>query len=234
MESGKSFGWIYTSMNEIMRHLSAVAALLMLVSLISCKAPGGNEAAFWKWFAANEARLFTFENDQEAIFDEIGVEMHRVNSDLTFEFGPVENGKREFVISAGGIKSAFPAVESLYRSAPELKRWVWVKYRPRRLSISNLELNGKTVKADEVTYLLAKDGDKVGVVLFFNGYSDEEKSTYRQIGYLFLDEALGEYAVESQVGFIEFQAASSEYFSQSRPLKELPAQFDEYWGRRVP
>ena len=216
-----------------MKHLSTVAALLMVVSLISCKAPAGSEAAFWKWFAANEARLFTFESDQEAIFDDIGAEMHRVNSDLTFEFGPVQNGKREFVISAGGIKSAFPAVESLYRSAPELKRWLWIKYRPRRVSIGDLELNGKKIKADEVTYLLAKDGDKVGVVLFLNGYSDEEKSTYRQMGYLFLDEALGEYAVEIQVGFIEFQAPESKYFSQSRPLKELPAHFDKYWGREV-
>jgi hypothetical protein len=216
-----------------MKHLSLVAALLMVVSLISCTAPAGNETAFWKWFASNEARLFTFERDQEAIFDEIGAEMHRVNSDLTFEFGPVQNGKREFVISAGGIKSAFPAVEALYSSAPELRRWVWVKYRPRRFSINDLELNGKRIKADEVTYLLARDGDKVGIVLFFEGYSDEEKSTYGQMGYLFLDEALGEFAVESQVGFIEFQASHSKYFSQSRPLKELPAQFDEYWGRRV-
>ena len=216
-----------------MKHLSAVAALLIVVSLISCNAPASNEAAFWKWFAANEARLFTFEKDQEAIFDEIGAEMHRVNSDLTFEFGPVQKGKREFVISAGGIKSSFPAVEALHSSAPELTRWVWVKYRPRRSSINDLELNGKKIKSDKVTYFLAKDGDKVGIVLFVDGYSDEEKSTYRQMGYLFLDEALGEYAVETQVGFIEFQAPNSIYFSQSRPLKELPAQFDEYWGRKV-
>ena len=216
-----------------MKHLSTLAALLMAVSLFSCKAPASNEAAFWKWFAANEARLFTFESDQAAIFDEIGAEMRRVNSDLTFEVGPVQNGKREFVISAGGIKSVFPAVEALYSSAPKLKRWVWVKYRPPRLPINDLELNGKKINADEVTFLLAKDGDRVGIILFFDGYSDEEKSTYRQMGYLFLDESLGEYAVESQVGFIELQSRNSEYFSQSHPLKELPAQFGEYWGRRV-
>ena len=105
-----------------MKRLFTVGVLLMVVSLIGCKAPAGDEAAFWKWFASNEARLFSFERDQEAIFDELGAEMHRVNSDLTFEFGPVQNGKREFVISAGGIKSAFPAVKALYRSAPELKR----------------------------------------------------------------------------------------------------------------
>ena len=75
-----------------------------------------------------------------------------------------------------------------------------------------------------------ESAEQVGIVLFFNGYSDQEKSTYRQIGYLFLDEALGEFAVESQVGFVEFRAADSNDFSQSRPLKELPAQFDEYLG----
>ena len=210
-----------------------VTVFLMLFGLFSGNASASNEAAFWKWFATNENRLFTFEANQEAVFDELAVEMRRVNSDLTFEFGPVINGKREFVISAGGIRSAFPAVEALYSSAPTLKRWVWVKYRPRRLPINDLEFDGKKVKADDVRYVLAKDGDKVGIILFFDGYSEDQKNTYGQIGYLFLDEALGEYAVETQVGFIEFDSQDSQYFSRSHPLKELPAQFDEYWGRTV-
>ena len=215
-----------------MNRLSIVTVLIMVFGLFSGKASASNEAMFWKWFTAHEARLFAFETDREAIFDELAAEMHRVNSDLTFEFGPVQNGKREFVISAGGIKSAFTAVEALYDSAPKLRHWVWVKYRPRRLPINDLEFGGKKVKADDVRYLLAKDGDKVGIVLFFDGYSDDEKNTFGQIGYLFLDEALGEYAIETQVGFIEFQARNSKYFAQSHPLRELPAQFDEYWGQR--
>jgi len=89
-----------------------------------------------------------------------------------------------------------------------------------------------TASADDVRYLLAKDGDKVGVVLFFDGYSENEKSTFGQIGYLFLDEALGEYAMETRVGFVEFQSRSSQYFERSRPLVELPAQFDHFWGHK--
>lgn len=153
--------------------------------------------------------------------------------DLTFEFGPVKDGKREFVLSAGGIKAAFPAVEALYSKAPALPRWVWVKFRPRRVPINDLDYGGKKVRADDVRYLLAKDGDKVGIVLFFDGYSDAEKTTYGQIGYLFLDEALGEYAVETQVGFIGFDSRESKHFDRSHPLRELPGAFDEYFGRRV-
>jgi len=112
----------------------------------------------------------------------------------------------EFVISAGGIRAAFPAVYALYDNAPVLPRWTWVKFRPRRLPIHDVDFGGKKVRAEDVRYLLAKDGEKVGIVLFFDGYNEPQKATYGQIGYLFLDEALGEYAVETQVGFIEFHS----------------------------
>lgn len=205
----------------------------MVFGFFSRDGRGGTEEAFWKWFATNERRLFAFEQDQEAIFDELGREMGRVNAGLTFEFGPVRDGKREFVISAGGIKSAFPAVEAVYGKAPTLERWVWVKFRPRRAYLGDLEYEGKKISADKVHYLLAKDGDRVGIVLFFDGYTEEQRNTYGQIGYLFLDEALGEFAVETQVGFVEFHSTESKYFSQSSPLTELQAHFDEYWVGKV-
>jgi len=101
------------------------------------------------------------------------------------------------------------------------------------LPINDLEYGGRKIRADDVRYLLAEDGDKVGVVLFFDGYSEREKGTFGQIGYLCLDEALGEYAMETQVGFVEFMPRSSQYFERSRPLVELPGQFDHFWGRKV-
>ena len=70
--------------------------------------------------------------------------------------------------------------------APSLKRWVWVKFRPRRWPLSDLAYGGKKFRADEVRYLLAKDGDKTGIVLFFEGYTEAERDAYGQMGYLFL------------------------------------------------
>lgn len=100
---------------------------------------------FWRWFQANSARLFAFESDQEVTFHDLTVELHRVNSNLTFEFGPVENGRREFIVSAGGIQAAFPAVRSLVASAPALPAWTVIPFRPPksldlRLAIGGLEL----------------------------------------------------------------------------------------------
>ena len=75
------------------------------------------DVAFWSWFATNEDRLFYFEKDQEKIFDELNGKLRAIHPSVTFEFGPVKQGKREFVISADGIREAFPFVERTFSSA---------------------------------------------------------------------------------------------------------------------
>jgi hypothetical protein len=168
----------------------------------------------------------------ERVFDDLAIAMRKVHPDLTFEFSPVrDNGQREFVISAGGIKSAFPAVEALFQAAPTLKRWQWVKFRPRLTEPADITFNERTVPQSEVHYVMARDKEKVGLLLFFDGYSEAERTFFGNVGYLYLDQMLGEYAVEMQVGFIEFHNRESKYFSQARPLAELQEHFDEFWAR---
>ena len=211
--------------------------ILIMFGLFKNKASGPPEENFWAWFEKNETRIFALESNREQIFDEVGTNMHKINSSLTFEFSPVlPNGKREFVISADGDKSAFPAVESLHKQAPILERWTWVKFRPR-ISIKGfkIEMHGKTISTDDVNYLLFKadDKNKVGIMMFFDGYNEENKNIFGQIGFILLDSTLGEYAVETQVDFVEFQSRESEHFSKSMPLDELQAHFDEYFERKV-
>ena len=107
---------------------------LIVLAVVGCNSKHmqhNREKAFWDWFQANDERLYNFERDQEPTFDLLQTELQKVDKNLTFEFGPVENGRREFIISAGGIREAFPKVESLYATAPVLSRWEVVKYRPR-------------------------------------------------------------------------------------------------------
>lgn len=205
----------------------------MIFSLFRAKKPSTPESVFWKWFKSNEDELFSWESDRDAVFDRLAAAMAQVHPDLTFEFGPVQDGAREFVISASGIKAAFPAVEALHAQAPLLERWKWVKFRPRRAELHDIEFAGRRVQAEDVHFLLAKDDPKVGIVLFFDGYGEAEHGTFGQIGYLLLDEALGELAVETQVGFINFQSRSSAYFEHASPLVDLQRQFDEFWARQA-
>ncbi len=206
--------------------------ILIIMGIFSFKNAfaGSTEESFWKWFQANENMIYHFERDQEPIFNKLATQMNKVNGDLTFEFGPVEEtGKREFVISAGGIKASFYAVESLYSSAPVMKNWTFIKYRPRRNPLNDLEYGGISVPVDEVQYKMFKDNEKVGIVIFLTGYNEEQHSIYGNIGYLFLDEVLGEYDIETKVGFIEFHGRESKYYEGSLPLRELANSFDDYF-----
>lgn len=210
--------------------LTRVVLIIMGIFSFTSAFGGTLEDTFWKWFQKNESMIFNFDRDQEATFDKLASEMNKINEDLTFEFSPVnDEGKREFVISAGGIKASFPAVESLHSSAPKMENWIFTKYRPRRSPLNNLSYEGISVPVSEVHYKMFKDDDKVGIVVFLEGYSEEDHGIYSNIGFLFLDEALGEYDIETKVGFIEFHNRESKYYEGALPLKELADAFDDYF-----
>jgi len=188
------------------------------------------EADFWRWFQRNEAALFDFERNQDGIFDRLAIEMHKVHPGLTFEFGPKQDGQREFVISADGIRAVFPKVESLASNAPALPRWKVIKFRPRR-DPADIQYNGVTVKASAVSVGIHQDGEKVGLTVFIPGYSASERQTFGSIAFLFLDQALGEFDVETLVGDVDVQAVVPAE-SNAIPLNELPRTFDAIVSKR--
>ncbi len=189
----------------------------------------GKIRRFWKWFTENEERLYNFQNDQMKIFNETAKELNKINRYLVFEFGVKEGEKREFVISANGMKEAFPAVEALYYAAPKLERWDFIKFRPRRDDIIDIQISDVKVKADEVYFKLFPNYEthKIDIVLYLPNYSRDKKQIYDNIAILFLDEALGEYDVETKIGFIEIDDKNAADFDKAQPLKELPQVFDE-------
>jgi hypothetical protein len=189
------------------------------------------EDNFWKWFTRNESMLFAFESDQENIFDKLAAELQKVHPDLTFEFGPEQNGIREFVISAGGIKGAFPFVEKLAESAPTLPRWTFIKFRPRRAKLSVIQFQEASIDPKDVAFTIEPDGGKIGITLFIGSETEFDQKKHGQIGYLILDEALGEYDVEMFAGFIEFKPRETFSYLPKQPVTQLAAEFDRMLKR---
>jgi hypothetical protein len=190
------------------------------------------EPQFWEWFARNEAMLFDFEKDRERVFEELTRALQHVNPSLTFEFSSVdEDGTREFVISADGIRDAFPAVESLHACAPSLPRWRWVKFRPRREAM-DLMVAGRKFSPADMRYVLFHDEEpgRVGILVFLDGYTEEDQQVFAQAGFLTLDFLLGEYDVETKLGAIGFESPESEHYAHSHPLSGLVAHFDSIFA----
>ena len=179
------------------------------------------EARFWKWFEANDSVLFAVKTGNEPICDQLADQLRRLNPALTFEFGPIESGKREFVLSADGIKDAFPAVLALGRAAPPLSRWTIVRFRPARPDVTQITVGGVHLDATSVEFLAEPDGERTGLTISVPGYKPTPSKTYEQATYLLLDGMLGEYAVETAVGYIDIVALEGRRSGKWRPLTQV-------------
>lgn len=206
------------------------AVVMAFMSVFPACAGVPPETRFWQWFQANQDMLYEFEQDQERIFDSLADQLNKVDKDLSFEFGPKKDGKREFIISASGIRDAFPKVEALHAAAPALPNWTIVKFRPRRAPF-DIRVGETRVNAADVHIVLHPQDEKVGLAVSIPGYTASEHTRYATIGYLFLDQALGEFDVETRVGAIQFQAPEDSA-TASLSLHELPAAFDAYFARQ--
>jgi len=187
---------------------------------------------FWHWFLENEQRLLHHDHtdeNREEIFDDVLAALHKVDENLSFEFGP-QSPTREFIVSAGGIKDSFPAVLRLQAAQPALERWEVTYFRPRRDPISTIEIDDITIKSREMEFSLLSRDKEIGLEVFISGYDDED-GRYKQIGYLFLDEALGEFDVETKVFYLRFFATSEPLKYERMPFQELPERFDELYDR---
>lgn len=191
------------------------------------KSPGESpEARFWRWFRDHEDDLFAFERDQKATLGALAKALDAVYPDLTYEIGPVMDGVRELVLSAGGIRTSFPAVVALADAAPPLSRWRVTKFRPRRPVISDVNFGSMSLRSAQIAVAAERDGDRVALGVFIEGFAPTKEHHYEQMAYLMLDEAIGEYDMETKVGAVEFFALHEPRDASLRPLGELGAVVD--------
>lgn len=145
---------------------------------------------------------------------------------MTFEFGPPKAGRREFVISAGGIREAFPAVSSLVAEAPKLDRWLITAFRPRRTPINSVQIGETRIDPRTVEFSLRTKGSVIAIQLFIPGFKEDDV-TMKRIAYIMLDDALGEYDVETKVGPIQMLPSESPSATRRYPFAKLPSLFDQ-------
>jgi hypothetical protein len=216
-----------------MNFIKVIGVTLSMISLSLFCQNKSPEGTFWKWFVENQDTLYHFEKNQDMIFNNLANELHKIHPHLTFEFGPEINNQREFVISAGGIKDAFPSVIALAKAAPSLPQWKITKFRPRREEISSIIIDSVSVSPDDVLFSLEEAGGKANLVLFIGDDQNYDRNIYGNIGFLFLDQILGEYDVEMFVGSIDFRPVTDSPHLMKAHLSELRSTFDRLLKRKI-
>lgn len=182
-------------------------------------------AAFWDWFRAHAAEVATVQRGDEKIADRLAAELHKIDARLTFEVG-VRNTPKELIVSADGIRDAFPAVQRLVAAAPPVAGWRVIAFRPRK-KIAGIGMGGgRKLDVDDVAFeVLGQHAGTIDVRLYAPGIGGADDNAAKQIGYLLLDAVLGEYDVETKLAGIDWKPATARP-AAARPLHELAAVVD--------
>lgn len=185
----------------------------------------GRAAKFAAWFKQHSPALAQLALEMQAaapegprrvheLFEEldaqIGPRLAAVSSGLTFEIGPGSQGRPALIISAGGVNEFAGAVKELVALLQDPIGWEVIAFKPARSLAGSapltITLQGRDyrIAAEDVQCSLQRGVTQLHLTLHFEGYVEEEQQTFAQIGFHFLDFALGEYEVLSGIGEIAF------------------------------
>lgn len=187
--------------------------------------PAARNKAFWMWFESHASDVATITTASEPIADQLHAELSKVRNEITFELGLKET-PRELIVSADGIKAAFPAVESLVAAAPPLPGWKVIAFRQRRPGLA-IQTGGVNLTPKDVKFISSSpSAGKVAVKIFVPGRTPANATDVDRAVLLLLDAAIGEYDVETRIGGIDITSVGDSAARDARALTELPAVVD--------
>jgi len=82
------------------------------------------------------------------------------------------------------------------------------------------------VGAEDIEITPEPDGEKIGLRVFVKGFNQEQSKQYSHLVYIFLDHIIGEYDMETRVGFIEIYPFEKTSSNKRFGINDFPAVFD--------
>ncbi|MCR9231524.1 MAG: hypothetical protein NXI29_10980 [bacterium] len=185
--------------------------------------------SFWFWFENNLHRFEHLEDQQEVLLPELGEQLQEVDEGLTYEISmPDEEGVRDLVISADGVKEAFPAVMLLIDSAPDLPGWTFTPFRQRMdLAGCALQFGEQELTPDDFYFWLQTEDGAIDLIVYVPGLTEENREAMMGASFVLLDMTLGEFDVTLKIRYIDFQPLPENPEAEDlQPLSALPDEFD--------
>jgi hypothetical protein len=165
---------------------------------------------FWSWFNRNRERLHGVGPNNRELFFEVSKRVKKVHPGLVTEFAMSDGRAVEIVISADGNKSVFPEVLELTAAAPTIPGWKVTAFRQPGKQDVTVQMGNGQLNAKSLWFRAEPDEEKVGLRVFIPGLDEGNRQQLSHIGFLLLDNALGEFLVETSVGYIDFQPAPAD------------------------
>ncbi len=187
-------------------------------------------AAFWRWFQEHEEEYFCFEEkNQDWLLDCMSEAFKKVvEGGLAFEFShDLEDGKREFIISADGDDTCILPVFLLCQHAPPLRRFILIPFRPALIPPEGGVIMAKcgdiSLRASDVFFSYKKypkKEDMIDLVLYIRGFVASD-DMWREAVSLLLDRLVGEINVFRKISSLKCTRLEKGQEKQLHPAGEL-------------
>lgn len=171
--------------------------------------PAAKIERFWAWFKSPEgqralSKIAESGESQSALKRSLS----KVHTDMVWGIAISADGtNRTLEISAGGLKSLIPTVRSLVDAAPAIEGWQVVAFKQPspNFSVAISGIDGEITSATVlVSPRLAADG-KFDLEVFVPVPAGCPREKIGELGFIFLDHTLGEYAVMTRIGELSFE-----------------------------
>ena len=231
--------------------MAIIATIFMSRPTKTTQAGSLGKDRFWEWFRENKSFLEQYDKKTDEVMEQLQEKLEEIYPDLRFEIGQDKDGIYEFVISAGGLKSAIDSVLELYKSAPKIDGWRIIAFKPRQ-AVTRVEHGGIDFKLSDFMYSSSYNEGMTDIELYIRGFRMGKEETYAMAGFLFLDTVIGEYDVMTRLGNIKFHPlpeegiafagdddgveleTEPEQMKRLKPLAELAAEIDAVSGCDIP
>jgi len=188
---------------------------------------------FWSWFAENSQRLLDGIDNQEfdALVPEVSDQV-KAMAPLAWVFGPPPEGAtgHSFTLTPEGNAYKQHIIEFVLSRRPELENWTFYNSKQPANSVDGISIDvmGEKLTAQEFWVVATPNAErkKVDLKLWHPLFAKLSERDQQQLTFIWLDESLGEFVVENQIGHIDI---SPEGLEESFPINELKEVFYKQW-----
>jgi hypothetical protein len=172
---------------------------------------------FWAWWPEGRSALerSARSGPDEALTAVINARVRAIDPDLEWEIGAVTDAKLAFTLSPRGHPGRRLLTERWRRTAPNDATWEFhaARRRAEHVGGTKLRIGGHEIAFDALTFGVTEDEtrEKLNVVIEHPAFAAiDDRDLRLRIGFIGLDQALGEDDVERWIGAIALEGEAAE------------------------
>lgn len=159
---------------------------------------------FWTWFQFNEMVFYHTvkkygqnpEEMEKQFFRKLSPQLDKFKDNIMYLVGMIENDISELVFTADGITQNIAFVETLVKTAPNIRNWKFVALKPPTpIEHIVIKMNGVEFKADNMFFYENENPnfpDEINLCIVHNNMTERNRDVVTHGVKIFLDNHLGE------------------------------------------